>query len=287
MMKLLPPAKVNLFLRVIGKRDDGYHGILSLIQPISLYDEISLEVRDGDGITVRAKGAGVPPRFPVDERNLAYRAGELFLKEAGVKKEVIIDMDKKIPVGAGLGGGSSDAASVIMGLNEMLNAGFNEKKLMDIALSIGSDAPFFILKGPAVARGRGEILERVALEPLNYVLINPGFSVSTAWVYGNLDLTKKDEGNILIDLKEPGPETIVKYLANDLEDVTLRKYPALRELKGILMESGAMGAMMSGSGPTVFGVFRDEAKAVTARADIEARLGPPYRVFFARGLQAD
>ena len=285
-LKILSPAKVNLFLLVTGKREDGYHDILSLIQPISLYDEIFLEVKDGSGITVSTDDAACPG----NRENIASVAAELFLKEAGLKKKVSVKIGKNIPVAAGLGGGSSDAASVLMGLNGLLCAPLSKKRLMDIALRIGSDVPFFILKSPAIVRGRGEVLEKIKLPRFNYVLINPGFSVSSGWAYGNLDLTKKTKDNIFINSKEfvdkfiDSPWDMPEYLINDLEAAVSSEYPVIKGLEGLLMDAGASAALMSGSGPTVFGVFSEEARALKAYSGLKNKIRPPLKIFIAGGL---
>src|SRR3990172_9426745 len=250
-LKILSPAKVNLFLLVTGKREDGYHDILSLIQPISLYDEIFLEVKDGSGITVSTDDAACPG----NRENIA-----------------------------------SDAASVLIGLNGLMDAPLNKKRLMDIALTIGSDVPFFILKSPAIVRGRGEVLEKIKLPRFNYVLINPGFSVSSGWAYGNLDLTKKTKDNIFINSKEfvdkflDSPGDMLEYLINDLEAAVSSEYPVIKGLEGLLMDAGASAALMSGSGPTVFGVFSEEAKALKAYSGLKTKIRPPLKIFIAGGL---
>ncbi|MBE7415380.1 MAG: 4-(cytidine 5'-diphospho)-2-C-methyl-D-erythritol kinase [Deltaproteobacteria bacterium] len=281
-MKVLAPAKVNLFLRVLGKRPDGYHEIFSLMQPVSLYDEIEISVSDGDGIEV----ASDSPDAPGGSENLAYRAASLFLERAGLRKRVSIGIKKRIPVGAGLGGGSSDAASVIMALNGLSGAGFPDRELMEMGARLGSDVPFFFLKGPALARGRGEVLERVNLPPLYYVLINPGFHVPTAWVYSSLRLTKKGENNILLYSSEvfADREGLKKALSNDLEAVTIGRYPEISALKEKLTGAGASGALMSGSGPTVFGVFHSREDAERAYRTLESKVAPPARIFLAEGL---
>lgn len=281
-LRFLSPAKVNLFLKVLSKRPDGYHEILSLMQPVSLYDEVTIDVEEGDGITVSTDHAGVPG----GKDNLAYRAAELLLKEAGLKRKVSIFIGKKIPVGAGLGGGSSDAATVLMGLNSSLGYPVDEKRLMEIGASIGSDVPFFILKSPALATGRGEVLKRVKLPPYSYLLVNPGFHVSTAWAYNNLDLTKKAEDNILMYSEEAlaSERNIKDILHNDLEAVTAGKYPEIATIKGALVEAGAIGALMSGSGPTVFGVFSDSHRAQEAFQRLKGALDKGFSVFLARGL---
>lgn len=282
-IKFLTPAKVNLFLRVTGKRPDGYHDIVSLMQPVSLYDEISVGVDFGKGISLKSSGRDVP----AGKDNLAWRAAELFLIMAGIKrKKISIDIKKKIPVGGGLAGGSSDAAGVVMALNGLTGAGFGEKKLREILADIGSDCPFFILRSAAIATGRGELLERVKLHPYHYVLVNPGFKISTAWAYDSFHLTKKGKNNILKILKDSikRPEGIVNILENDLERVVEDRYPLIKELKAVLKSAGAEGVLMSGSGSTVFGLFMERARALKAYSALKKKLQPPMEVFIAKGI---
>ena len=279
------PAKVNLFLRVTGRRDDGFHDIYSLFQPISLYDELTVETSGGDSITVECRAPGVPSGASSSD-NLAYRAADLFLREAGLKKAVTIEIKKEIPVGAGLGGGSGNAAAVLMALNELTGADFGEESLREMGARLGSDVPFFIMKSPAIARGRGEILVPATLPAYEYVLINPGFSVETARIYGNLDLTKCGGDNILsysVD-SPPSSEEVSGLLVNDLEAVTTGLYPEITGLKDLLSDKGATGALMSGSGPTVFGIFSDGAAADGAYAALQKELKAPARVMRATGL---
>lgn len=279
---LLAPAKINLVLRVLRKRDDGYHDIFSVMQPVSLYDEIFIEAGPGEGISISSGSIEVPS----DNSNLAYRAAEVFLKKSGIKKRVGIRIKKNIPVAAGLGGGSSDGAAVLMGLNVLLKTGFDEAALMDMASSIGSDAPFFILNSPAVATGRGTVLRRASLPQYHYILVNPGFKVPTKWVYDNLDLTKKFEDNILTYSEESlnDIERLKDCLINDLEAVTLRRFPEILAHKNALIEAGASGALQSGSGPTVFGVFRDGGEAAKAFNNLKQRLPGSCSIFLVRGL---
>ncbi len=278
----LSPAKVNLILRVLRKRVDGYHDILSVMQKVSVYDEISINFENGDGVEVTCNRAEVP----VDSSNLAFKAALAFLERAGTRKFVKIDIKKNIPVAAGLGGGSSNAATVLSGLNSLLETGFNEEELMGIAATLGSDAPFFILKGPALATGRGEVLERVKLPEFHYVLINPGFPVSTAWVYNNLDLTKTPEDNILFYSEEAFAAygKLKEFLVNDLEAVTIRRFPEIRRIKEMLLDNGALTALMSGSGPTVFGIFPDARGADRAFGNLKKRLDIKASIFRAEGL---
>jgi 4-diphosphocytidyl-2-C-methyl-D-erythritol kinase len=270
-------------LKVLGKREDGYHEIYTLIQPVTLYDDIILDVREGDGVRVGCDREDVPAGMD----NLAARAAALLLKEAGLKKEVRIEITKRIPVAGGLGGGSGNAAAVLMGLDNVLGLGLGDKRLMEMAARVGSDVPFFILRGPALARGRGEVLERVELPAFQYCLINPGFSVSAAWAYDNLDLTKKGGDNMLIYSKESFnvPENIKDLLLNDLEEVTSRNHPEIHRLKRILTGAGALGVLMSGSGPTVFGIFPDEDAASKASEVLKKELEGQAAVFKATGLR--
>ena len=289
---LKAPAKVNLFLRITGKRADGYHDLFSLMQAVSLYDEITLSVSEGDSISVRSSGNN---EVPVGEGNICHKAALGVLRAYGQKRGVDIEITKNIPVGAGLGGGSSDAAAVIMALNEALGGVLSPEVLAEVALGCGSDVPFFLLGTPAIARGRGEILEPVTLPNYHYLLLNPGFGISTAEVYGalsRLDLTKPDEDNILIRLRglkdTPSPSSstvkISDLLENDLEGVVLDKYRPVALLKQSLIEVGADGALMSGSGATVFGLFLDKDKALEAVEVLKAKLPEGTLVIAADGL---
>lgn len=276
------PAKVNLFLRVLGKRADGYHEISTLMQPVSLFDELEISVSEGEGIAVVSDSVEAPG----GEENLAYKAARVFLQSTAIRRRVEIAVKKVIPVGAGLGGGSSDAATVLMALNEMAGIWLPDGALMEMAARLGSDVPFFILKGPALAGGRGEKLKRAYLPALHYVLINPGFHVSTAWVYSSLGLTKVGENNnLLYSYEVPASwEGVVQALANDLEAVTFKQYPEISGLKEMLKGAGALGTLMSGSGPTVFGVFRSRDEAERAYQSLEPDIKGAARIFLAKGL---
>ncbi|MFQ5465452.1 MAG: 4-(cytidine 5'-diphospho)-2-C-methyl-D-erythritol kinase [Thermodesulfobacteriota bacterium] len=292
LLTLSAPAKVNIFLRVLSKRSDGYHEIFSLMQPLSLSDEITLEVTGG-GIDVQCSEGSVPQ----GPGNIAYSAAKLFFEAIGEGRGagsggpvggLSIRIEKNIPAGAGLGGGSSDAAAVLLGLNELFAAGLGQNELMDIGARIGSDVPFFILGGAALARGRGEVLTPVELPPFDYLLINPGFEVSTGWVYSNLGLTKERQNNMLTVLVESfeSPENIKDFLINDLEDVTIGRHPEVAVLKRKLLDNGATGALMSGSGPTVFGLFPDTETARRAFTSLTGSMEPGCKVFLVKGLPA-
>ena len=256
-MKILSPAKINLFLHITGKRDDGYHDLVSLMCCVSLYDTVIIDIT-GTGIFVSCDS----PKVPGDETNLAWKAAELFFnslnrmagnKEAGVK----ISIYKKIPVAAGLGGGSSNAAAVFLGLNRHFGNPFNENELMDMGLKIGADVPFFIFQRPALASGIGEELKPYySLKKQFVILICPGIHVSTAEVYKNLDLgltkCEKKLKRILLGKQVFDSD---RHLCNDLETVTETRFPEIASIKEALIDNGAKGALMSGSGPSVFGLF--------------------------------
>jgi len=260
-MRILAPAKVNLCLRVVGKREDGYHLIDSLMVPVDLYDEIRIaRRRRGDGgLTVTCDH----PQVPDGEANLAYRAASLLLEEKGLSGPVRIHIRKRIPVGGGLGGGSSDAAATLLGLNRLLRLGCSQGTLFSLAARLGADVPFFIRGGPARARGIGERLTRLRPFPrLWMVILYPGFPVSTRWVYQSLDFKlTKAMGNTSINFSLKDPKRLARLLVNDLEKVTIRRYPKIAFLKERLMEEGAGGALMSGSGSSVFGIFAAEEAA--------------------------
>lgn len=278
----LSPAKINLILRITSKRSDGYHNILSLMQPVSLYDEVEIEVDTIGGIDVEADVPGVPN----GPENLAYKAARLFLDESGIESGVKISISKRIPHGAGLGGGSSNAATVLSALNELLGAGFSIEKLMALGAELGSDVPFFMLKSAAIATGRGTELTAVKLPSHQYVLVNPGFGVSTVWAYSNFILTNGVEDNTLIYSEDTFNDLpwLTRSLYNDLESVTASAHPQIDVIKEALVRAGAEGSLMSGSGPTLFGLFSDHARAAGAAAALKESLGNECSVFHVKGL---
>jgi 4-diphosphocytidyl-2-C-methyl-D-erythritol kinase len=264
-MKLLSPAKINLFLGVTGKRPDGYHDLFALMCCIDLFDTILLEF-DGPSIAIESSH----PHIPLDETNLVHKAASLFLKTLKRTDGLKITIEKSIPVAAGLGGGSSNAASVLMGLNRHYGFPFSLEKLASMGLAIGADVPFFIFQKPAFVTGIGEKLEGYP-KPLPYqvLLIDPGFQVSTGEVFRNLNLglTKCKKKLTKAPLKKSGFDASL-HMCNDLETVTASKFPVIKALKAQLMRHGAAGALMSGSGPTVFGLFSDSDKARLAHRAI-------------------
>jgi 4-diphosphocytidyl-2-C-methyl-D-erythritol kinase len=261
-LRVLCPAKVNLHLRVLGRRADMYHELITLMQPVNPVDELLLTI-EGRGLRMACDD----PSLPAGEGNLAWRAAELFQQETGDRFGLTIHLVKRIPVGAGLGGGSSDAAGVLRGLNRMRGGTVSPEVLRDWATRLGADVPFFLLESAAWAQGIGERLTPArVMPPVWFVLVFPGWSVSTRWVYENLDwgLTRPAKETNIPQLIERF-EDVVAFLHNDLESVTARYHPWIPRAKARLRDLGAAGALMSGSGPTVFGIFPDEASARRAR----------------------
>ncbi len=271
----LAPAKINLCLHVLGKRADGYHDLAMLMQRVSLYDRITLRVSEQPGVRTHCAGLSLDP----DQDNIAGRAARQLLDTADLSVGVHIEIDKQIPVAAGLGGGSSDAATVLMGLNEMLGLKRSVGELRGLGVRLGADVPFFIFGHPAWATGIGDVLQKVDRLPrVWYVLINPGIAVSTAWAYGNLRLTSRRD-----DLRIPRfsrvVEELIAILHNDLEQVTLEHHPMIGKVKDCLAASGAAGVLMSGSGSTVFGVYTEETAALRAAEKLQQEF--PWRIFTA------
>jgi 4-diphosphocytidyl-2-C-methyl-D-erythritol kinase len=291
---LKAPAKINLYLAITGKRADGYHDIETLMQKIDLADRIQLRVGNS-GIRLTCPGIDLP----TDESNLAYRAAVSFLRAAGprgvshVRQGVDIVLEKKIPVAAGLGGGSSNAATMLRGMNILFAAGLSDDELLALAKPLGADVPFFIHDWPAAwATGIGvELTPTAPLTNYYIVLVNPGIPVSTAWVYRNFTLTSAGNPFILArgrasaDGRSPWRPTVPEDLYNDLETVTIPQFPEIGLIKNELRQDGADGVLMSGSGPTVFGLFRDKVRADRSYA----RFVKKYRdkVFMTRPHQSE
>jgi 4-diphosphocytidyl-2-C-methyl-D-erythritol kinase len=265
-LTLTCPAKVNLYLKVVGRRPDGYHDLVTVMQSLTLADDLVITLGAAD-ISLECNR----PDLPSDKSNLAVRAALAFQEATSETFGVHLRLTKNIPVAAGLGGGSSDAAGVLRGLNRLRGEPLNNDRLRQLARSLGADVPFFLLNGPALGEGIGDRLSPLNLPAGWLVLVNPGFPVSTAWVYASLQPPFEDpEANLRQRLSQEQP---VLWLHNDLEAVTLRRYPELLEVKRLLRTEGALGTLMSGSGPTVFGIFSGEGTAVAAAKRIEAATG--------------
>jgi len=266
-LRLKSPAKVNLRLEILRRREDGYHELRTILQKISLYDTLSVSLKKEKGISISTDH----PRLPIGRGNLVYRAAQMILKKSEYKGGLHIDIRKEIPLGAGLGGGSSNAATTLKALDQLLEIGLPTKELMKMGLGIGADVPFFFLDGAAIAAGVGERLKKMELPDLSYVLINPNFEVSTRWAYQNFVLTKRHfHFNLQGFVKTP--EGISRLLWNDLEGVVSHKYPQIEGMKKMLLSAGALGALMTGSGPTVFGLFSGKREAEKAFKNLEHKV---------------
>jgi 4-diphosphocytidyl-2-C-methyl-D-erythritol kinase len=274
------PAKINLFLHVLRKRTDNYHDIASLMQKISLYDELNFSLRP-EGIVLNCPDSNLPNT----PENLVYRAAQAIFDHTNYSSGIEITLTKKIPQAAGLGGGSSDAATTLMALNEICELNLDKTQLMKLGAKLGADVPFFIFGNTALALGIGDKLTDLPNLPmLNIVLINPAFPLSTKMVYENLNLrlTRKK-----INYSIPPVFTmsdVIDQLHNDLEAISLKINPELQDLKQLLLKHGAQGALMSGSGPTLFGIFNNENSAKKALDSIKQEVPGHYAVFFARSL---
>ncbi len=261
-LRLKAMAKINLGLDVLRRREDGYHDLRMIMQSIFLYDQITLERADAPGISVRTN----LNYLPVNEDNLVYRAAKLLMDEFSIGDGLRIDLKKHIPVAAGLAGGSSDAAAVLVGVNRMFALGLAQEELMARAVRIGADVPYCVMRGTALAEGIGEKLTRLPDAPELYVVLaKPPVHVSTGFVYGSLNVDAL-ESHPDIDaqvqaIRDGDARRMAQLMGNVLETVTVPVCPVIAEIKEQLMRAGALNAMMSGSGPTVFGLFDSETRA--------------------------
>ncbi len=263
-LRLRANAKINLFLEVLDKRPDGYHNIETVFQSIDLHDVIILRGSSPGTIAVECDD----PEVPLDSSNLAYRAAELLSRESGKIYGARIQIIKRIPVGAGLAGGSTDAAATLVGLNELWGLGYSTDDLMRLGRELGADVPFCILGGTALGRGRGDELAPLAsFSDVPIVLANPGFQVSTSWAYaalGNFGLTRaRKNANILIaKMRRRDVSSVGDKLFNIFESVVMGEHPLVGRIKEESIRAGALGALMTGSGPAVFAIARDTSSAV-------------------------
>lgn len=267
-------GKINLGLDVLRRRDDGYHEVRMIMQTVGIYDRIDLIYKETPGITVETNLYYLPD----NENNLVYKAAKLLMDEFHVQKGVHIRLRKYIPVAAGMAGGSSDAAAVLFGVNKMFSLGLTTEQLMDRGVKIGADVPYCVMRGTALSEGIGEILTSLPVPPQCQVLIaKPGISVSTKFVYENLHANElrpeqhPDIDGMMEAIKQKDLYGIADRFGNVLENVTIPAYPVIQEIKDLMLEQGAVGALMSGSGPTVFGLFTNPKAA--AKAHEEMRFG--------------
>lgn len=258
-------AKINLGLDVVRRREDGYHEVRMIMQTIHLYDRLDIKRTKESGIQIQTNLSFLP----VNENNLIYKAAKLLMDEFSITDGVSVKLDKRIPVAAGMAGGSTDAAAMLFGMNRLFSLGLTKRQLMERGVQIGADVPYCIMRGTALAEGIGEELSPLAPMVKCPVLIaKPSISVSTKFVYQNLkldDTTIHPDIDLLIeDIKAKNLHDIAAHMGNVLETVTIPNYPVIDEIKKHMLSHGAVGAMMSGSGPTVFGLFDDEATAKKA-----------------------
>ena len=264
-MELKALGKINLGLDVLGRRENGYHDVRMVMQTVYLYDQIRIEKTKKPGIELSTNLF----YLPVNENNLAYQAADLLMKEFDVKEGVKITLDKHIPVAAGMAGGSSNAAAVLFGINRMFSLGLSQKELMERGVTLGADVPYCVMRGTVLAEGIGEILTPLPACPKCHVLIaKPPISVSTKYVYEHLKLDSveyhPDIDGMVEALEAGNLKEIADRMENVLETVTIPEHPEIG-IKEVMRGEGALNAMMSGSGPTVFGIFEDKKQGLKAR----------------------
>lgn len=258
-------AKINLGLDVVRRREDGYHEVRMIMQTIHLYDRLDIKRTKESGIQIQTNLSFLP----VNENNLIYKAAKLLMDEFSITDGVSVKLDKRIPVAAGMAGGSTDAAAMLFGMNRLFSLGLTKRQLMERGVQIGADVPYCIMRGTALAEGIGEELSQLPPMVKCPVLIaKPSISVSTKFVYQNLKLDDTtihpDIDRLIDDIRAKNLYDIAAHMGNVLETVTIPNYPVIDEIKKHMLSHGAVGAMMSGSGPTVFGLFDDEATAKKA-----------------------
>lgn len=274
-IRLKARAKINLTLDITGKQDNGYHLLKSIMQTLTLYDEVFMKPIQKDDIVIKTNLSWLP----TDNRNLAYKAAALMKERYQIKKGIFIQIDKRIPVAAGLAGGSADCAAVIVGMNRLFSLKLSQNELKDVAFQLGSDIPYCIQRGTALAEGVGEILTPITppCPPCFVVLAKLPVSVSTATVYGNFDLnaitTHPDTDGMIAAMAEGDITKMGGLLGNVLEQVTIQMHPKIDLIKQEMIACGAEGSLMSGSGPTVFGLFKEEEISKKAAAQIRKKFG--------------
>ena len=270
-IKLKPLAKINLGLDVVRRREDGYHEVRMVMQTIHLYDQLLIQKSEAPGIQIHSNLSFLP----VNENNLVYKAGKLLMDEFDIHTGVSVELNKHIPVAAGMAGGSTDAAAMLYGMNQLFGLKLKRKDLMERGVQIGADVPYCIMRGTALAEGIGEKLS--SLPPMvkcPVLIAKPAVSVSTKFVYQNLKLNEQtphpDIDALITDIRNSDLDNICADMGNVLETVTIPNYPVIAQIKEQMLKSGAKASMMSGSGPTVFGLFGDEETARRARAEMKA-----------------
>jgi len=264
-------AKINLGLDVIGRLENGYHVVKMVMQTVGIYDVLTLK-KIPSGIVVTTDNG----ELPTDDNNLIYKAARLMREAYGITEGVSIHLEKNIPIAAGMAGGSTDAAGTFLGMNQLFEIGATIQELQELGVKVGADVPYCIMGGTALAEGIGEILSPLPAPPqCHLVVAKPDINVSTKYVYEHLDAegveTHPDIDGMIEALEEGDLQGIVSRLGNVLETVTVKKHTIINTIKQCMMENGAGGSLMSGSGPTVFGIFTDEQKAQKAKDEIEKK----------------
>lgn len=275
-------AKINLGLDVLRRRPDGYHEVKMVMQTVGIFDTLTFQKRSGKELPAISLSVD-NEELPCDKGNLIYRAAELIMETCGIKEGVDITLNKNIPIAAGMAGGSSDAAAVFHGLNDLFGLSMSLEDMQKLGVKIGADVPYCMMGGTALSEGIGEILTPVAAPPAAHLLIvKPDINVSTKFVYENLhaDTLKEhpDIDGMVKALEEGSLEGITSRMGNVLETVTIKKYPVIRKIKDAMLANGAENALMSGSGPTVFGIYREKERAGEAYKALE-RLGLARQIF--------
>ena len=271
-IRLKARAKINLGLDVLGKREDGYHEVRMIMQTIGIYDRIIINKIPEDEIRIVSNLSFLP----VNENNLIYKAAKLLKDKYNFAGGVEVNLNKFIPVAAGMAGGSTDAASTLFGINKLFDLGLSTKTMMELGVGIGADVPYCVMRGTALAEGIGEKLTRLKSVPHMWIVIaKPSINVSTKLVYENLDMggvsTHPDIDGIISAINEQNIEQIALRMGNVLETVTIPLYPVIQDIKNVMITHGAYNAMMSGSGPTVFGIFPDEQTALNCQVYLKEK----------------
>jgi 4-diphosphocytidyl-2-C-methyl-D-erythritol kinase len=282
-LSLSSPGKLNLRLDVVGRRPDGYHELRSLMERVTLADEIEMNIVE-KGIQVSCDHEQVP----IDEDNIAFKAVKEILAYSSRNVGVEVRIKKRIPVAAGMGGGSSNAATVIKGINQLLKLKLSKEKLMQIGYKVGADVPFFLFEGPALAEGIGEQLKKIkAMPKLLFLIVNPNIQVLTKTVYSKFPIDSiQKELQVEVPNVYRTKRDVAKILHNDLEKVTIKDIPLIGEIKDTMIKFGALASQMTGSGPTVFGIFSDRVKLEKAYEKMEKKAKGEWQIFMAENLAA-
>lgn len=265
-------AKINLGLDVLRRREDGYHEVKMIMQTVNICDDLTFERTEQPGIRIQTDHV----ELPVDQNNLIYKAADMLMREKGITEGVKITLTKRIPIAAGMAGGSSDAAATMRGLNHLFAMGYTTEELQRLGVKLGADIPYCIVGGTMLSEGIGEILSPLPTPPACYLVVaKPDINVSTKFVYENLhadSLTRHPDIDGMIEaIKEGNLQGMTDRLGNVLETVTVKEYPVIEEIKELMRREGAENALMSGSGPTVFGIYADQDQAKKAALEIERK----------------